>query len=147
MRRLPIYLLLDTSGSMSGEPIEQVKYGLGMLVSALTAPIYARSLIKVAFRRKLSFTVTAKGPASSLDSLWTFRYSLLWAGVPSVILAVALLRHRPYPMMFAWTAVILVVCLAPVGIWLLDTALDTALGPRRTKAGHDSGTNPGNAAS
>jgi uncharacterized protein YegL len=35
MRRLPIYLLLDTSGSMSGEPIEQVKYGLQMLVSAL----------------------------------------------------------------------------------------------------------------
>ena len=92
----------------------------GMLVSALTAPIYARSLIKVAFRRKLSFTVTAKGSASSLDGLWTFRYSLLWAGVPSAILAVALLRHRPYPMMIAWTAVILLVCLAPIGIWLLD---------------------------
>jgi cellulose synthase/poly-beta-1,6-N-acetylglucosamine synthase-like glycosyltransferase len=118
----------------------------GMLVSALTAPIYARSLIKVAFRRKLSFTVTAKGSASSLDGLWTFRYSLLWAGVPSTILAVALLRHRPYPMMIGWTAVILVVCLAPVAIWLLDTALSTALGPRRAKAGHDSGTNLGNTA-
>ena len=92
----------------------------GMLVSALTAPIYARSLIKVALRRKLSFTVTAKGSASSLDGLWTFRYSLLWAGVPGAILAVALLRHRPYPMMIAWTAVILLVCLAPIGIWLLD---------------------------
>jgi cellulose synthase/poly-beta-1,6-N-acetylglucosamine synthase-like glycosyltransferase len=92
----------------------------GMLVSALTAPIYARSLIKVAFRRKLSFTVTAKGSASSLDGLWTFRYSLLWAGVPAAILAVALIRHRPYPMMIAWTAVILLVCLAPIGIWLLD---------------------------
>lgn len=92
----------------------------GMLVSALTAPIYARSLIKVAFRRKLSFTVTAKGSASSLDGLWTFRYSLLWAGVPSTILAVALLRHRPYPMMIGWTAVILLVCLAPIAIWLFD---------------------------
>ncbi len=92
----------------------------GMLVSALTAPIYARSLIKVAFRRKLSFTVTAKGSASSLDGLWTFRYSLLWAGVPMAILAVALLRHRPYPMMIGWTAVILLVCLAPIAIWLFD---------------------------
>jgi cellulose synthase/poly-beta-1,6-N-acetylglucosamine synthase-like glycosyltransferase len=92
----------------------------GMVVSALTAPIYARSLIKVAFRRKLSFTVTAKGSASSLDGLWTFRYSLLWAGVPAAILAVALLRHRPYPMMIGWTAVILLVCLAPVAIWLFD---------------------------
>ena len=33
----------------------------GMVVSALTAPIYARSLLKVVFRRKLSFNVTAKG--------------------------------------------------------------------------------------
>ena len=28
MRRLPIYLLIDTSGSMKGEPIESVKIGL-----------------------------------------------------------------------------------------------------------------------
>jgi uncharacterized protein YegL len=34
-RRLPIYLVLDTSGSMSGEPIESVKTGLGMLLGAL----------------------------------------------------------------------------------------------------------------
>lgn len=35
MRRLPVYLLIDVSGSMSGEPIESVKNGLQMLVSAL----------------------------------------------------------------------------------------------------------------
>lgn len=34
-KRLPIYLLLDTSGSMSGEPIGAVQTGLQMLVSAL----------------------------------------------------------------------------------------------------------------
>jgi len=34
-RRLPIYLVLDTSGSMSGEPIESVRAGVNMLVSAL----------------------------------------------------------------------------------------------------------------
>ena len=103
----------------------------GMVVSALTAPIYARSLIKVAFRRKLSFTVTAKGSASSLDGLWTFRYSLLWAGVPSAILAVALLRHRPYPMMIGWTAVILLVCLTPIAIWLLDRHTESKENPSR----------------
>jgi cellulose synthase/poly-beta-1,6-N-acetylglucosamine synthase-like glycosyltransferase len=94
----------------------------GMLVSALTAPIYARSLIKVMLRRKLSFNVTAKGSSASPDRLWTFRYSLMWAVVPIAILAVAVLRHRPYPMMMAWTAVIEVVCLAPIGIWLFDRA-------------------------
>lgn len=35
MRRLPVYLVLDTSGSMSGEPIEAVRIGLQTLVSAL----------------------------------------------------------------------------------------------------------------
>jgi uncharacterized protein YegL len=35
MRRLPVYLLLDTSGSMRGEPIESVKVGLQSMVSAL----------------------------------------------------------------------------------------------------------------
>lgn len=35
MRRLPVYLLLDTSGSMHGEPIEAVKTGVQTLVSTL----------------------------------------------------------------------------------------------------------------
>jgi cellulose synthase/poly-beta-1,6-N-acetylglucosamine synthase-like glycosyltransferase len=92
----------------------------GMLVSALTAPIYARSLLKVAFRQKLSFNVTAKGSSASPDRLLTFRYSLMWAIVPVVILAIAYTRHRPYPMMMAWTFIILTVCMAPIAVWLFD---------------------------
>ena len=34
-RRLPVYLLVDTSGSMRGEPIESVNIGLRAMVSAL----------------------------------------------------------------------------------------------------------------
>lgn len=34
-RRLPVYLLLDCSGSMSGEPIEAVKEGIRSLVTDL----------------------------------------------------------------------------------------------------------------
>lgn len=41
MRRLPVYLLLDTSGSMSGEPIESVRSGLQLLVTALRQDPYA----------------------------------------------------------------------------------------------------------
>ena len=41
MRRLPVYLLLDTSGSMMGEPIESVKAGVHMLVSSLRSDPYA----------------------------------------------------------------------------------------------------------
>jgi uncharacterized protein YegL len=35
MRKLPVYLLIDTSGSMSGEPIEAVKNGIQVLASTL----------------------------------------------------------------------------------------------------------------
>ena len=35
MRRLPVYLLVDVSGSMTGEPIESVKSGIQMLVASL----------------------------------------------------------------------------------------------------------------
>ncbi|HTG55302.1 MAG TPA: VWA domain-containing protein [Niabella sp.] len=35
MRRLPVYLLLDTSGSMTGEPIEAVKNGVQMMMHSL----------------------------------------------------------------------------------------------------------------
>ena len=35
IRRLPVYLLLDCSGSMAGEPIEAVKQGIKALVSEL----------------------------------------------------------------------------------------------------------------
>jgi cellulose synthase/poly-beta-1,6-N-acetylglucosamine synthase-like glycosyltransferase len=113
----------------------------GMLVSALTAPIYARSLIKVLLRRKLSFNVTAKGSSTSADRLWTFRYSLMWAAVPIVILTVAALRHRPYPMMMVWTGVILTVCLAPIGIWLYDRAL-TARAQARSARSEPPGDSP-----
>lgn len=41
MRRLPVYLLLDTSGSMHGEPIEAVKNGVQVLVSTLRQDPYA----------------------------------------------------------------------------------------------------------
>lgn len=41
MRRLPVYLLLDTSGSMRGERIEAVKNGLQVLVSKLRQDPFA----------------------------------------------------------------------------------------------------------
>lgn len=41
MRRLPVYLLLDTSGSMFGEPIEAVETGVQLLISTLRSDPYA----------------------------------------------------------------------------------------------------------
>ena len=41
MRRLPVYLLLDTSGSMQGEPLAAVKNGVEVLISTLRQDPYA----------------------------------------------------------------------------------------------------------
>lgn len=40
-RRLPVYLLIDTSGSMRGEPIESVNVGLRAMLSSLRQNPYA----------------------------------------------------------------------------------------------------------
>ena len=40
-RRLPVYILIDTSGSMRGEPIEAVKVGLADMISSLRLDPYA----------------------------------------------------------------------------------------------------------
>lgn len=41
MRRLPVYILIDTSGSMKGEPIESVKVGLEAMLSSLRQDPFA----------------------------------------------------------------------------------------------------------
>jgi len=48
MRRLPVYLLLDTSGSMRGERIEAVKNGLQSLVSRLRQDPFALESVHIA---------------------------------------------------------------------------------------------------
>lgn len=46
-RRLPVYLLIDTSGSMKGEPIEAVKVGLETMLSALRVDPYALDTVSL----------------------------------------------------------------------------------------------------
>lgn len=57
MRRLPVYLLLDTSGSMHGEPIEAVKNGVQVLVSTLRQDPYA---LETAYLSIITFDSAAK---------------------------------------------------------------------------------------
>lgn len=40
-RRLPVYLLIDTSGSMRGEPVESVNVGLRAMQTSLRQNPYA----------------------------------------------------------------------------------------------------------
>lgn len=57
MRRLPIYLVLDTSASMTGEPISAVQNGLDLLVSTLRQDPYA---LETAFLSVITFDSEAR---------------------------------------------------------------------------------------
>lgn len=76
MRRLPVYLVLDTSGSMTGEPIEQVKNGVQMLVSALRQDPYA---LETAYLSVIAFNTTAS-QLVPLTELTSFQAPDLQAG-------------------------------------------------------------------
>jgi len=68
MRRLPVYLLLDTSGSMKGEAIESVKSGIGAMLAALRQDPHALEsmhLSIITFDREVKIIL----PLSGLESL------------------------------------------------------------------------------
>ncbi len=69
MRRLPVYLLLDTSGSMMGEPIEAVRNGLQIMVGSLRQNPQA---IETAFLSIITFNSSAQ-QAVPLTDLASFQ--------------------------------------------------------------------------
>lgn len=69
MRRLPVYLLLDCSGSMYGEPIEAVKNGVQVLVSTLRQDPYA---LETAYLSIITFDSSAQ-QVSPLTELAAFQ--------------------------------------------------------------------------
>ncbi|MBN6710851.1 VWA domain-containing protein [Haemophilus haemoglobinophilus] len=88
MRRLPVYLLVDTSGSMMGEAIESVRNGLQMLVSALRQDPYA---LETAYLSVITFNTTAK-QVTPLTELMSFQIPDLQAsGVTAMGGALSLL--------------------------------------------------------
>lgn len=91
MRRLPVYLVLDTSGSMSGEPIEAVKTGVQTLISTLRQDPYA---LETAFLSVITFDSEARQPVP-LTELASFQMPTIAAtGVTELGAALALLGDR-----------------------------------------------------
>ncbi|KAF4409217.1 glycosyltransferase family 2 protein [Streptomyces lycii] len=89
----------------------------GMAMSALSAPIYARSLFDAVLRRKSSFVVTPKGDSASPDRPATFRIHLGWAVVFGGSLAVSLVLGHAHAAMTTWALLALALCFAPLVTW------------------------------
>lgn len=76
MRRLPVYILLDTSGSMFGEPIQAVENGVQVLLSTLRSDPYA---LETAFLSVITFNTEVKQDVP-LTELALFQAPTLKAG-------------------------------------------------------------------
>ena len=75
-RRLPVYLVLDCSGSMSGEPIEAVRQGVKALLSDLRSDPQA---LETAYLSVITFSSSAQ-QVSPLTELMLFQEPNLNAG-------------------------------------------------------------------
>jgi uncharacterized protein YegL len=91
MRRLPVYLLLDTSGSMSGEPIEAVKNGVQIMISSLRQNPQA---IETAFLSVITFDSTAKQIIPLTDLASFQMVDIKATGVTALGDALKLVAHK-----------------------------------------------------
>lgn len=90
----------------------------GMVMSALSAPIYVASLVGAALRRPSRFVVTPKGDSASPDRVATFRIHLWWAAIfgGGLLLNVFWTGHLHLAMTL-WGILALVICLGPLVAW------------------------------
>ncbi|ANW20043.1 glycosyltransferase family 2 protein [Streptomyces clavuligerus] len=115
----------------------------GMVMSALSAPIYARSLMDAALRRKSKFVVTPKGDSSSPDTLFgTFRIHLFFIMVFGASLGSSFFFGHDHPAMITWATLALLITAAPIFVWrhtLHEEKKERRRGRRRRRGGPDGG--------
>lgn len=89
----------------------------GMLMSVISAPIYAGQLVSTALRRPARFVVTPKGARGSSDGLRTFRNHIGWLLVLVAAIVTAFIRDYASLPSLLWPAVALSICLTPIVLW------------------------------
>ncbi|WP_329545434.1 cellulose synthase catalytic subunit [Streptomyces sp. NBC_01356] len=90
----------------------------GMAMSALSAPIYLKSLGEALIRRPSRFVVTPKGGEANPDRLLTFRIHLTWAALLGVSLGASVALDHTHAAMRTWALLAMGISLAPVGVWI-----------------------------
>ncbi len=95
----------------------------GMAMSAVSAPLYARSLVAAVLRRRARFVVTSKGPVASPDRPATFATHLCWAALFAACLLASFLLGHTHVAMRTWAVLALAIALAPPVVWRVTEAL------------------------
>jgi len=90
----------------------------GMVMSALSAPIYARSMLDAVLRRKSKFVVTPKGDSASPDTLFgTFRVHWFFILIFAGSLMAGFENGHSHPAMITWATVALLITASPILAW------------------------------
>ncbi|MEU0201588.1 MULTISPECIES: cellulose synthase catalytic subunit [unclassified Streptomyces] len=89
----------------------------GMAMSALSAPIYLKSLGEALLRRPSRFVVTPKGGDASPDRPATFRIHLFWAALLATSLAASAALDHTHAAMRTWAVLAMAISLAPAAVW------------------------------
>ncbi|MEW5629858.1 cellulose synthase catalytic subunit [Streptomyces hydrogenans] len=106
----------------------------GMVMSALSAPIYLKSLGSALLRTRGRFVVTPKGGAASPDGVLTFRIHLYWAVVLVASLVASVHFDHTHAAMRTWAVLALVIALAPVTVWAFTGLRDRRARTVRARA-------------
>ncbi|MEU6385629.1 glycosyltransferase family 2 protein [Streptomyces bauhiniae] len=102
----------------------------GMVMSALSAPVYARALLDAVLRRESGFVVTPKGDSASPDTLFgTFRVHWFFIAVFAGSLTAGFALDHAHPAMVTWAAFALLVTASPILVWGWSLRGERAPGP------------------
>jgi hypothetical protein len=105
-------------------------YGVsGMILSALSAPIYASALIGVLLGRKVKFVVTAKGANANRDRLSAFRKHLPWSILLAGAMTYGVCVGHTHAAMFTWASLGLFLSLLPLILSRLSRPKSQAIPP------------------
>jgi cellulose synthase/poly-beta-1,6-N-acetylglucosamine synthase-like glycosyltransferase len=92
----------------------------GMFMSVLAAPIYVIALVESVLGRRSRFVVTPKGSLTSTDNIYTFRWHLAWGALLLAALAESMWINRPQTSMRLWSLTLILVCLTPWTVAILE---------------------------
>jgi cellulose synthase/poly-beta-1,6-N-acetylglucosamine synthase-like glycosyltransferase len=90
----------------------------GMVMSALSAPLYAKALIDSVLRRKSKFVVTPKGDSASPDRWFgTFRYHWYFILIFGASMAAGFYFGNSHPAMIIWASFAMLITATPIFAW------------------------------
>ncbi|MEU6541800.1 glycosyltransferase family 2 protein [Streptomyces sp. NPDC046859] len=90
----------------------------GMVMSALSAPLYAKALIDSVLRKKSKFVVTPKGDSASPDRWFgTFRYHWYFIAIFGASITAGFVYGHSHPAMIIWATFAMLITATPIFAW------------------------------